>query len=167
MKERILILLLLATVCSMQAQNIHMALRPDDLLIDNFEGDTFGNWILEGNAFGNSPVSMERLSIWGDNRFEGNRMASSFVNGDAGTGVLKSPLFRIERRYVNFLIGGGVDYQREYVALWIEAVSITENLIKIFPRVIFLEYIHFMISTEWVKKISGLANFLKEKGEKK
>ena len=88
MKERILILLLLATVCSMQAQNIHMALRPDDLLIDNFEGDTFGNWILEGNAFGNSPVSMERLSIWGDNRFEGNRMASSFVNGDAGTGVL-------------------------------------------------------------------------------
>ena len=42
MKERILILLLLATVCSMQAQNIHMALRPDDLLIDNFEGDTFG-----------------------------------------------------------------------------------------------------------------------------
>ena len=53
MKERILILLLLATVCSMQAQNIHMALRPDDLLIDNFEGDTFGNWILEGNPFGN------------------------------------------------------------------------------------------------------------------
>lgn len=51
MKERILILLLLATVCSMQAQNIHMALRPDDLLIDNFEGDTFGNWILEGNVF--------------------------------------------------------------------------------------------------------------------
>lgn len=33
MKERILILLLLATVCSMQAQNIHMALRPDDLLM--------------------------------------------------------------------------------------------------------------------------------------
>ena len=78
---------------------------------------------MEGNAFGNSPVSMERLSIWGDNRFEGNRMASSFVNGDAGTGVLKSPLFRIERRYVNFLIGGGVDYQREYVALWIIDVS--------------------------------------------
>lgn len=46
MKERILILLLLATVCSMQAQNIHMALRPDDLLIDNFEGDTLetGYW---------------------------------------------------------------------------------------------------------------------------
>jgi len=123
MKERILILLLLATVCSMQAQNIHMALRPDDLLIDNFEGDTFGNWILEGNAFGNSPVSMERLSIWGDNRFEGNRMASSFVNGDAGTGVLKSPLFRIERRYVNFLIGGGVDYQREAGDLSMPTVS--------------------------------------------
>lgn len=45
MKERILILLLLATVCSMQAQNIHMALRPDDLLIDNFEGDNF--WKLD------------------------------------------------------------------------------------------------------------------------
>ena len=54
-----------------------------------------------------------------------------------------------------------------YVALWIEAVSITENLIKIFPGVVFLEYMHFMVSSEWVKKISGLANFLKEKGEKK
>ena len=134
MKERILILLLLATVCSMQTQNIHMALRPDDLLIDNFEGDTFGNWILEGNAFGNSPVSMERLSIWGDNRFEGNRMASSFVNGDAGTGVLKSPLFRIERRYVNFLIGGGVDYQREYVALWIDGKEVKRDSPLATPR---------------------------------
>lgn len=37
MKERILILLLLATVCSMQAQNIHMALRPDDLLIVKYK----------------------------------------------------------------------------------------------------------------------------------
>lgn len=54
-----------------------------------------------------------------------------------------------------------------YVALWVEAVSITENLMKIFPEVLFLEYLHFMISSEWVKKISGLANFLKEKGEKK
>ena len=70
---------------------------------------------------------MERLSIWGDNRFEGNRMASSFVNGDAGTGVLKSPLFRIERRYVNFLIGGGVDYQREYVALWIDGKEVKRS----------------------------------------
>ena len=54
-------------------------------------------------------------------------MASSFVNGDAGTGVLKSPLFRIERRYVNFLIGGGVDYQREYVALWIDGKEVKKK----------------------------------------
>ena len=54
-----------------------------------------------------------------------------------------------------------------YVALWIEAVSITENLLKIFPGVLFLEYIHFMLSSEWVKKLSGMTNFLKEKGEKK
>ena len=54
-----------------------------------------------------------------------------------------------------------------YVALWIECVSITENLIKIFPGVIFLEYLHFMISSEWVKKLSGLANYLKEKEKKK
>ena len=60
MKERILILLLLATVCSMQAQNIHISLRLDDLLLEYFEGDTFGIWILEGIAFGNSPVSMDK-----------------------------------------------------------------------------------------------------------
>lgn len=54
-----------------------------------------------------------------------------------------------------------------YVALWIECVSITENLIKIFPGIIFIEYLHYMLSTVWVKKISGLMNFFKEKGEKR
>ena len=35
--------------------------------------------------------------------------------------------FRIERRYVNFLIGGGVDYQREYVALWIDGKEVKRS----------------------------------------
>ena len=51
MKERILILLLLATVCSMQAQNIHMALRPDDLLIDNLETGYWKEMLLAIHQF--------------------------------------------------------------------------------------------------------------------
>ena len=41
------------------------------------------------------------------------------------------------------------------------------NKLPFFINIMKLEYMHFMISSEWVKKISGLTNFLKEKGEKK
>lgn len=68
-----------------------MALRPDDLLIDNLKEilwklDIGRKCFWQFTSFYGTFVNM------GDNRFEGNRMASSFVNGDAGTGVLKSPL---------------------------------------------------------------------------
>jgi fructan beta-fructosidase len=39
--------------------------------------------------------------------FEGERLVNSFLNGDGTTGTLTSPAIKLERRYINFLIGGG------------------------------------------------------------
>ena len=124
MKIRTCFALLFALALNVQAQNIQITMAPDDLLIENFEGKTWGKWTQEGNAFGEAPVAMERLQSWGDNRFEGSQMATSYVNGDGGMGTLKSPAFTIARNYINFLIGGGSDYQKEYVALWVDGKEV-------------------------------------------
>lgn len=124
MKRRTLLALLLVTALNALAQNIQITLNSDDLLIENFEGNTWGKWIQEGNAFGDAPLAMERLQGWGDTRFEGKQMATSYVNGDGGMGILKSPAFIIDRKYINFLIGGGSDIQKEYVALMVDGKEV-------------------------------------------
>jgi fructan beta-fructosidase len=40
-------------------------------------------------------------------RYEGKGLANSFHNFEQGTGTLTSPPFKIERKYINFMIGGG------------------------------------------------------------
>ena len=37
----------------------------------------------------------------------GDRLANSFHDGDAGTGILTSPAFTVTQPYLNFLVGGG------------------------------------------------------------
>src|SRR5262249_29889642 len=39
--------------------------------------------------------------------FQGKGLVNSFLRGDDTTGALTSPSFKIERRYIRFLIGGG------------------------------------------------------------
>lgn len=60
----------------------------------------------------------------------------------------------------------GIMKMEVYVALWIELVSITENLMIIFPGNLFIEFLHYMLSTVWVKKVAHLMNFLKERKDK-
>jgi fructan beta-fructosidase len=80
--------------------------RPDLLLAD-FEGDTYGAWKVEGTAFGTGPARgtlPNQMPVAG---FKGKGLANSYHGGDGSTGKLTSPSFTIERRYLQFLIGGG------------------------------------------------------------
>ena len=79
----------------------------DDLLIADFEGQDYGSWKVEGTAFGPGPArgTLEgQMPVTG---FLGNGLVNSFFKGDDSTGKLTSPTFKIERRHINFLIGGG------------------------------------------------------------
>jgi len=82
--------------------------RPDILLAD-FEGDDYGSWTVEGDAFGTAPA---HGALEGQNAIkglEGRGLANSFHGGDVGQGKLISPTFEINRRFLNFKVGGGRD----------------------------------------------------------
>src|SRR4051794_5750322 len=78
-----------------------------DLVIADFEGDSYAPWMVEGRAFGDRPargVLPKQMPVSG---FRGQGLANSYVGGDAATGTLTSPEFAIQRDFINFLIGGG------------------------------------------------------------
>jgi len=79
----------------------------DDIPIADFENRGYGDWKVEGEAFGRGPArgALEgQMEVTGH---MGRRLANSYRGGDESTGKLTSPPFKIERRYINFLIGGG------------------------------------------------------------
>ena len=78
-----------------------------DILVNDFESDSYGNWQVEGTAFGSGPAQGTLSGQMEVTGYQGSRLVNSFNNGDGSTGVLTSPEFKIERKYINFLIGGG------------------------------------------------------------
>lgn len=80
--------------------------RPDIVLAD-FEGDTYGGWKAEGEAFGTAPARGTLPGQMAVTGFVGKGLVNFFRNGDRATGTLTSPEFAVERKHLNFLIGGG------------------------------------------------------------
>ncbi|HJN15956.1 MAG TPA: hypothetical protein QGH10_10715, partial [Armatimonadota bacterium] len=58
----------------------------------DFNGDDYGEWIAEGDAFGTGPKA---------------GLADSRGNGGGATGTLASPAFTIDATYINVRLGGG------------------------------------------------------------
>src|SRR4051812_12838226 len=88
------------------AATVRAADRPD-ILIADFEGDTYGDWKAEGEAFGPGPAVGTLPGQMPVSGFLGKRLVNSFRGGDKSTGTLTSPAFTVERNYLNFLVGGG------------------------------------------------------------
>ena len=84
----------------------------DDILIADFEAETYGHWKATGSAFGDGPAHGTLAGQMEVSGFEGKRLANSFHGGDSTIGTLASPPFEIKRRYLNFLIGGGMHAPR-------------------------------------------------------
>ncbi|MDX3457918.1 GH32 C-terminal domain-containing protein [Streptomyces sp. ME02-8801-2C] len=80
--------------------------RPGKILAD-FEGGTYGGWTTTGDAFGAAPATGTLPGQQQVSGFQGSGLVNTFLNGDATTGTLTSPEFTLDKRYVNFLIGGG------------------------------------------------------------
>lgn len=79
----------------------------EDIVIEEFEGQDFGEWTVTGEAFGKAPANgkLGRQGRFGG--FKGKGIANSSHGGDKPVGTLTSPEFRIERDYISFVIGGG------------------------------------------------------------
>jgi non-lysosomal glucosylceramidase len=89
--------------------------RPD-LDLESWSQSTYVGWKVEGTAFGNGPVLREEVpSYQGDLGGTGKRVVNSHASApgkdvatrDSATGKLTGPDFKIERKFLNFLIGGG------------------------------------------------------------
>jgi fructan beta-fructosidase len=81
-------------------------LNRSDIVIADFESDSYGEWTIQGEAFGNGPSqgsTSEKIKTKG---FQGEKLAISHNEGGASTGKLISPAFTLERKYINFLLGG-------------------------------------------------------------
>jgi fructan beta-fructosidase len=106
-RARRLVLLLLAVVCGLCDMGAEIVEASDDLLVADFEGETYGEWQVTGEAFGSGPARGALPGQMSVDGFAGVGLVNSFVGGDDATGTLTSPVFRIERGYLSFLIGGG------------------------------------------------------------
>lgn len=81
--------------------------RPD-ILVTDFEGETYGEgWKTTGTAFGTGPARGTLPNQMPVSGYLGKGLVNSYKGGDGSIGTLTSPEFKIERKYLNFLIGGG------------------------------------------------------------
>ena len=81
--------------------------KRSDIVIADFEAETYGEWKADGAAFGSGPAEGALAGQMQVSGFQGKRFVNSFLKGDATTGTLTSAEFNIQRRWINFLIGGG------------------------------------------------------------
>lgn len=95
-----------------------------DLSLADFNGDGYAPWTVEGTAFGERPAAgtLERqMEVSG---FVGAGLVNSYFGGDNSVGRLISPDFAIERKYIDFLIGGGGFEDKVFMALYVEGKEV-------------------------------------------
>lgn len=95
-----------------------------DLVIADFEGETYGDWKVTGDAFGQGPARGTLPNQMHVEGFEGKGLVNSYFKGDASTGTLTSPEFTIERKFINFLIGGGKHENETCINLLVDGVVV-------------------------------------------
>ena len=91
------------------AANLTLAMtcRANDLVIADFDQPNYENWTRGGDAFSAGPVSGAALDRLGITNARQGAVCSSKANGEAATGTLTSPPFKIERPFIAFYVSGG------------------------------------------------------------
>jgi len=82
------------------------ATKPPEVFAD-FEGKDYGDWKVQGEAFGKAPARGTLPSQQAVSGFRGKGLVNTYLGKDGPQGVLTSPTFTIGRPFINFLIGGG------------------------------------------------------------
>ncbi|MBL8889240.1 MAG: GH32 C-terminal domain-containing protein [Planctomycetaceae bacterium] len=92
----------------------------EDIVIADFEQETYGDWAVTGTAFGPGPARgtlPHQMIVEG---FLGSGLVNSYFEGDSSIGTLTSPEFQIGRKYIAFLIGGGQDEDKLALQLLVD-----------------------------------------------
>ncbi len=117
MRKSLLLPLLLAG--NLSAKNIKY---------EAFESDGFGEWKVEGSAFGLSPTATSPDGMNGNvKNYSDNYFVSSAHQGDASVGSLTSPEFTIDLPYLAFLVSGGSHAGKTTVQLLVDGKIKMQN----------------------------------------
>ena len=99
---------MVAVECSARpARRAENAVPRPTIVFEDFERDTYAPWKVEGDAFGTAPAHGAPTPEQRLKGFKGQGLANSWAKSDGPQGRLTSPDFKIERSFINFLIGGG------------------------------------------------------------
>ncbi|GAA2321203.1 hypothetical protein GCM10010234_78840 [Streptomyces hawaiiensis] len=80
---------------------------PEGTVLADFEGGGYGDWTATGDAFGTAPATGTLPGQQQVSGYLGSGLVNTFRNGDSTTGTLTSPEFTVDKKHINFLIGGG------------------------------------------------------------
>ncbi len=97
------------------------------LVFASFESPSYGAWSTEGTAFGSAPATGKIGAQDPVTGYLGNRLVNSFNPNDSATGKLTSPEFAIERKAINFLVGGGSSADQTYIRLLVEGNEVARS----------------------------------------
>jgi fructan beta-fructosidase len=75
--------------------------KSSEILIADFEDNAFGEWKPEGTAFGDAPTIVNESN---KNFISGNKGNGLLYSTGIDTGVIKSPILKVQRRYLAFLL---------------------------------------------------------------
>jgi uncharacterized protein (DUF608 family) len=90
-----------------------------EIVFETFE-DGYGRWKVDGEAFGAEPAKGTLANQQAVGGFRGKGFVNTFLNGDTMQGRLTSPSFKIERKFIAFLIGGGAHANRTCMNLLLD-----------------------------------------------
>jgi non-lysosomal glucosylceramidase len=76
-------------------------------VFEDFERGNYDGWTIKGEGFGQVPSTGTHPNQQKVSGFVGRGLVNTYLPGDEPHGTLTSKPFRIERRYLGFLIGGG------------------------------------------------------------
>lgn len=97
-----------------------LPLSAKDTLFEAFESDGFGDWSVDGPAFGKSPVAASPVGMSGKvARYSEQYYVSSSHGGDLTVGTLTSPQFTVSQNFLSFLISGGAHPGKTSVQLFV------------------------------------------------
>lgn len=115
--------IVVSCMTGVKAETKGEAPRPD-ILIADFEGEDYGDWKVEGTAFGKRPA---RANVSPRNKVTGHQgrgLVNTYIDGDKSVGTLTSPEFTIERKHINFLIGAGRHAGKTCINLIVKGKSV-------------------------------------------
>jgi hypothetical protein len=81
------------------------------IVLDDFESGSWGDWTVEGNAFGSQPFTGTKAPQVLLGRKGEGAVNSWAAGGDGATGKLTSKPFEISRPIIGFLLGGGKEIE--------------------------------------------------------